>query len=51
MFQAVRVSDDTAVFLLGEDRVGELVEVGPTTEVFSSPTDERTKAYVAGHIG
>ena len=51
MFQAARVSDETAVFLLGEDRVGELVEVGPTTEVFGSPTDERTQAYVTGHIG
>jgi len=51
MFQAARVSDDTAVFLLGEDRVGELVEVGPTGEVFGSPKDERTRAYVTGHIG
>jgi len=51
MFQAARVSHDTAVFLLGEDRVGELVEFGPTTEVFGQPRDERTKAYVTGHIG
>jgi phosphate transport system ATP-binding protein len=51
MFQAARVSDDTAVFLLGDDRVGELVEVGPTAEVFRSPKDERTRAYVTGHIG
>jgi phosphate transport system ATP-binding protein len=51
MFQAARVSDDTAVFLLGEDRIGELVEVGPTAEVFGSPKDERTEAYVTGHIG
>jgi phosphate transport system ATP-binding protein len=51
MFQAARVSDRTAVFLLGEDRVGELVEVGPTAEVFSSPVEERTREYVTGHIG
>ena len=51
MFQAARVSDDTAVFLLGEDRVGELVEFGPTADVFGQPKDERTKAYVTGHIG
>ncbi len=51
MFQAARVSDDTAVFLLGDDRVGELVEFGPTAEVFGSPRDERTQAYVTGHIG
>jgi phosphate transport system ATP-binding protein len=51
MFQAARVSDETAVFLLGDDRVGELVEVGPTVDVFSKPKDERTQAYVTGHIG
>ena len=51
MFQARRVSDRTAVFLLGEDRVGELVEEGPTETIFTSPADERTKEYVSGHIG
>jgi phosphate transport system ATP-binding protein len=51
MFQAARVSDNAAVFLLGEDRVGELVEVGPTVEIFDSPRDERTKQYVTGHVG
>jgi len=51
MFQAARVSDHTAVFLLGDDRVGELVEVGPTAEVFSEPRDPRTRSYVTGHIG
>ncbi len=51
MFQAARVSDLTGVFLLDEDRVGELVEVGPTAEVFSSPRDPRTLEYVTGHIG
>jgi phosphate transport system ATP-binding protein len=51
MFQARRVSDRTAVFLLGDDRVGELVEEGPTDSVFESPSDERTKEYVSGHIG
>ncbi|HMK62534.1 MAG TPA: phosphate ABC transporter ATP-binding protein, partial [Acidimicrobiales bacterium] len=51
MFQAARVSDHTAVFLLGDDRVGELVEVGPTREVFSEPRDPRTRSYVTGHIG
>ena len=51
MFQAARVSDETAVFLLGADRVGELVEVGFTADVFSEPRDERTRAYVTGHIG
>ncbi len=51
MFQAARVSDNVAVFLLGEDRVGELVEVGPTDQVFDTPNDARTKAYVTGHVG
>jgi phosphate transport system ATP-binding protein len=51
MFQAARVSDNAAVFLLDEDRVGELVEVGPTVEIFDSPRHERTKQYVTGHVG
>jgi len=51
MFQAARVSDNAAVFLLDEDRVGELVEVGPTLEIFDSPSNERTKQYVTGHVG
>ena len=51
MFQAHRVAGRTAVFLLGEDRVGELVEVGPTAEVFASPRDDRTRAYVTGEVG
>ncbi len=51
MFQAARVSDHTAVFLLGEDRVGELVEAGTTAEIFSNPKDPRTRAYVTGHVG
>jgi phosphate transport system ATP-binding protein len=51
MFQARRVSDRTAVFLLGEDRIGELVEEGPTGAIFEAPKDARTKEYVTGHIG
>lgn len=51
MFQATRVSDMAAVFLLGEDRVGELVEAGPTAQVFRSPTEARTKEYVEGLVG
>jgi phosphate transport system ATP-binding protein len=51
MFQAARVSDNAAVFLLDDDRVGELVEVGPTVEIFDSPRNERTKQYVTGHVG
>jgi phosphate transport system ATP-binding protein len=52
MFQATRVSDYTAVFLLGEDRsTGELVELGPTAQIFDSPCDPRAKAYVSGEVG
>jgi phosphate transport system ATP-binding protein len=51
MFQARRVSDRAAVFLLGEDRVGELVETGPTGKIFDSPVDSRTREYVTGHVG
>jgi phosphate transport system ATP-binding protein len=51
LFQATRISNRTAVFLLNDDHVGTLVEVGPTVDVFSSPQDPRTEAYVTGHIG
>jgi phosphate transport system ATP-binding protein len=52
MFQATRVSDYTAVFLLAEDRAtGELVEYGTTKEIFDAPRDPRTRAYVSGEVG
>jgi phosphate transport system ATP-binding protein len=51
MFQATRCSDLTAVLLLDEGRVGELVEFGPTPQIFSSPSDPRTEAYVTGQVG
>ena len=52
MFQATRVSDYTAFFLLGEDRAtGELIEYGPTAQLFDTPDDPRTKAYVSGEVG
>ncbi|MBE3598567.1 MAG: phosphate ABC transporter ATP-binding protein [Limnochordaceae bacterium] len=46
MQQAARVSDYTAFMLLGE-----LVEYGPTDDIFTNPTDERTEAYVTGRFG
>ncbi len=46
MQQAVRVSDYTAFFLLGE-----LVEFGKTDEVFSQPNDKRTEDYITGRFG
>ncbi|HET6965099.1 MAG TPA: phosphate ABC transporter ATP-binding protein [Acidimicrobiales bacterium] len=51
MFQARRVSDQVAVFLLGDDRVGELAETGPTRQVFDAPAAHRTREYLQGHIG
>lgn len=46
MQQAVRVSDATAFFLMGE-----LVEFGKTVDVFSHPRDQRTEGYVTGRFG
>jgi phosphate transport system ATP-binding protein len=50
MFQAVRVSDQAAVLLMGDDRVGELVEAGPAAQVFNAPANPRTKSYVSGRL-
>ena len=46
MQQAVRISDYTAFFLLGE-----LVEVGETEKLFSKPVDKRTEDYITGRFG
>ncbi len=50
MQQAARVSDYTA-FLLADGGPGELIEVGPTSEIFSRPQDQRTENYVSGRFG
>lgn len=46
MQQAVRVSDHTAFFLMGE-----LVEYGNTEQMFSTPRDKRTEDYITGRFG
>ena len=46
MQQAVRISDNTAFFLLGE-----LVEFGETEKLFSQPKDQRTEDYITGRFG
>lgn len=46
MLQAVRISQKTAFFLLGE-----MVEAGPTDELFTQPKDSRTADYVSGRFG
>ena len=51
MQQAARVSDNCAFLLMAEDRAGELVEFGPTQEIFTSPHDQRTEDYVNGRFG
>ena len=51
MQQASRVSDFTTFLLSGEERVGELVEFGATRDLFTTPTDERTEAYITGRFG
>jgi phosphate transport system ATP-binding protein len=51
MQQAARVSDHTAFMLMGEGRAGELVEVGPTVELFRNPRDRRTEDYITGRFG
>jgi phosphate transport system ATP-binding protein len=44
--QAARVSDRTAFFLLGE-----LIEIGKTQKLFTSPIDRRTDDYIRGRFG
>ena len=46
MQQAVRISDNTAFFLLGE-----LIEVDETERLFSQPKDKRTEDYITGRFG
>ena len=46
MQQALRISDNTAFFLLGE-----LVEYGDTETMFSTPREKRTEDYITGRFG
>ncbi|MHB8076155.1 phosphate ABC transporter ATP-binding protein [Desulfosporosinus fructosivorans] len=46
MQQAARIADSTAFFLNGE-----LVEHGPTSEIFTNPHDKRTEDYITGRFG
>lgn len=51
MQQATRISDYSAVMMVGENRVGRLIEYGTNDQVFGNPVDRRTEAYVTGRIG
>jgi len=46
MQQAARVSDYTAFFLNGD-----MIEFGPTDQLFTNPSDPRTEAYITGRFG
>ena len=51
MQQASRISDYAAVLMAGEERVGRLIEYGENEQIFGTPKDPRTEAYVTGRIG
>ena len=44
--QAARIADDAAFFLMGE-----LIECGPATQLFTKPHDRRTEDYITGRFG
>ena len=46
MQQAARISDQTAFFYIGE-----LIEFGPTSKIFTNPSQKRTEDYVTGRFG
>tara|TARA_B100000809_G_scaffold79465_3_gene77593 strand:- start:60312 stop:61082 length:771 start_codon:yes stop_codon:yes gene_type:complete len=50
MQQAARVSDETAFFMVGEDRSGYLVEHDDTQKIFTNPTNRRTEEYITGRF-
>ena len=50
MQQAARVSDYTA-FFLSDGGPGQMIEVGPTSEIFTRPRNEKTENYVSGRFG
>jgi phosphate transport system ATP-binding protein len=51
MQQAARVSDFTAMMMLGDDRAGEMIEYDDTDVIFTRPKDKRTEDYVTGRFG
>jgi phosphate transport system ATP-binding protein len=52
MQQAARASDETAFMLMHpQTRAGQLVEFGPTSQIFTHPKDQRTEDYVTGRFG
>ncbi|MDR0321332.1 MAG: phosphate ABC transporter ATP-binding protein PstB [Treponema sp.] len=51
MEQALRVSDMSAFLMIGQDRVGKLVEYDRTKTMFLNPKDKRTEDYITGRFG
>lgn len=51
MQQAARVSNFTAFFSTDESRIGQMVEFGPTEQIFNNPLDPRTRDYISGRFG
>ena len=51
MQQAARVADYTAVMMMAEDRAGEMIEHGPTRDIFTNPKEKRTEDYITGRFG
>jgi phosphate transport system ATP-binding protein len=51
MQQAARVSQQCAFFLAEQGTPGQIVEAGPTDQIFNDPSDQRTDDYVNGRFG
>jgi len=51
MQQASRVSDFTAFMLMNQRRAGEVIEFGPTDDIFNRPKESRTEDYITGRFG
>jgi phosphate transport system ATP-binding protein len=52
MQQAARIADFTAFMLMNPElRHGELIEFGPTAQIFQTPHDKRTEDYITGRFG
>jgi phosphate transport system ATP-binding protein len=51
MQQAHRVSQQCAFFLADENEPGQIIETGPTQQIFDAPTDPRTEDYIHGVFG
>ena len=51
MQQAARVSDFTAFLMINEEGAGNLVEYGPTEQIFTKPSHKITEEYVTGRFG